>query len=258
MMMLSGHRRQPAAHQSPKQLAPERLALACRVETDGVGFALAGVAACALPAGGLWLAAARTLIVSDLHLEKGSSFAQRGQVLPPYDTRTTLARLSALASQLKPACIVSLGDSFHDPRAAQRLCPEDAATLRTLTAAHDFVWIEGNHDPRPPEALGGRAAAELVVSGLTLRHEPTGAATEIAGHLHPCAAVSGRGRRLRARCFATDGERLVMPAFGAFTGGLNVCDAAFASVFAQGCDALLLARGKVYPAPAERLLPDAA
>jgi hypothetical protein len=253
MTMLSGMSRRPVRCRA---LAPPPLA--CEALGDAIGFALGNVAVCALPEGGLWIATARTLIVSDLHLEKGSSIARRGQMLPPYDTRATLAALVGLAARLKPVCIVSLGDSFHDPFAAERLGAEDVATVRALTAVHDFVWIEGNHDPRPPAHLGGRAAAELAVAGLTLRHEPTGAVGEIAGHLHPCAAVAGKGRRVRARCFATDGARLVMPAFGAFTGGLNVCDAAFDPIFPGGCDALMLARGKVYPAPASRLLPDAA
>jgi DNA ligase-associated metallophosphoesterase len=224
---------------------------------QGVCFSLAGTEVAALAEGGLWIAAARTLVVSDLHLEKGSSFARRGQLLPPYDTRETLQRLAGLAQRLQPACIVSLGDSFHDRTAAQRLCEADAETVRALTRAYDFVWIEGNHDPQPPADLGGRAAHDIVISGLVLRHEPTGQAGEVAGHLHPAAAVSGRGRRVRARCFATDGVRLVMPAFGAYTGGLNVCDAAFAPMFPDGCDALMLARGRIFPAPAARLLPDA-
>jgi uncharacterized protein len=253
MTMLSGMTRRPGRPLPVTQRASVAFA-AC---ADGVGFALAGTAVTALAEGALWLSSARALIVSDLHLEKGSSFARRGQMLPPYDTRATLGRLVALVDRLAPDVIVSLGDSFHDPFAAGRLSDEDAATVRSLTAGADFVWIEGNHDPRPPVGLGGRAAETLLVAGLTLRHDPTGAEAEIAGHLHPCAAISGRGRRVRARCFATDGVRLVMPAFGAFTGGLNVCDAAFAPLFPAGCDAVLLARGNTYPAPARRLLPDA-
>ena len=225
---------------------------------EGVTFSLAGAAVVATAGGALWIPAAQTLIVSDLHLEKGSSFARRGQMLPPYDSRATLARLETLVETLRPACVVSLGDSFHDPYAAARLDAADAAAVRRLTDAVDFVWIEGNHDPHPPADLGGRAATEITVAGLRLRHEPqtSPAPGEVAGHLHPCAAIAGRGRRIRARCFATDGARLVMPAFGAYTGGLNVCDEAFAPVFPQGCAAVLLARGGAYPAPAARLLPD--
>lgn len=252
MTMLSGAPRRRAARPVAAEAPDFR---ACE---EGVSFPLAGAVVVATAEGALWIPAAGTLIVSDLHLEKGSSFARRGQMLPPYDTRATLARLEALALTLRPACVVSLGDSFHDPSAAERLDEADAAAVRRLTAITDFVWIEGNHDPHPPADLGGRAAAEITVGGLTLRHEPSLSPTqgEVAGHLHPCAAVAGRGRRIRARCFATDGARLVMPAFGAYTGGLNVCDAAFEPVFPKGCAAVLLARGGAYPAAAGRLLPD--
>jgi DNA ligase-associated metallophosphoesterase len=254
MIMLSGAVRRPPLPRVSASAADPVFATCA----EGVGFAVAGCAVVATPEGGLWVESARTLIVSDLHLEKGSSFARRGQMLPPYDTRATLARLEALALRLEPTCIVSLGDSFHDRWANERLVEDDIETLRRLTAKADFIWIEGNHDPKPPEGLGGRAAKECAVAGLALRHEPTPGPSpgEIAGHLHPAAAVSGKGRRVRARCYATDGTRLVMPAFGAFTGGLNVRNAAFADVFAGGCSAVLMARGKVFPAPAHRLLPD--
>jgi metallophosphoesterase superfamily enzyme len=130
-----------------------------------------------------------------------------------------------------------------------------------MTAAHDWVWIEGNHDPKPPEDLGGRAAFELAMGGLVLRHEPSagGARGEIAGHLHPCARVVGRtGHSVRARCFATNGERLVMPAYGALTGGLNVLDAAFAPLFAERMLAAVLGRTGVYLAGVDSLAPDRA
>jgi len=215
------------------------------------------MAVTALPDGGLWIAAERTLVVSDLHLEKGSAFAVRGQFLPPYDTRETLARVGKLIAALKPARIVSLGDSFHDRAAAARLDEQDALTIRNFTSSHDWVWVEGNHDPLPPEDLGGRAADEIRIGALTLRHESAGAEGEISGHLHPCARVASRSGAVRRPCFATDGARLVMPAFGAFTGGLNVRDAAFAPVFPDGCFALVIGRGRVYPTPPERLAPDA-
>lgn len=252
MTMLSGLPRRRAARPAAS-VGPE-----FRPCEQGVSFALSEAPVVATVEGALWIPGAGALIVSDLHLEKGASFARRGQMLPPYDTRATLARLEALVLTLQPSCVVSLGDSFHDPYAAERLDHTDAAAVRRLTAMTDFVWIEGNHDPHPPVDLGGRAAAEIRIGGLTLRHEPAPSpmSGEVAGHLHPCAAVAGRGRRIRARCFATDGARLVMPAFGAFTGGLNVCDAAFAAVFPGGCAAVLLARGGAYPAAAGRLLPD--
>lgn len=224
----------------------------------GLRVTVAGVAVQALPEGALWLEDACVLVVSDLHLEKGSAFARRGQFLPPYDTRTTLARLAALMAQLTPVTVVSLGDSFHDGGGPARMHADDMAALAALVGATDWVWIEGNHDPDVPAALGGRVCDTLRIGTLTLRHEPAEADApgEIAGHLHPCAKVSARGRAVRARCFATDGARLVMPAFGAYAGGLNVRDAAFDPVFPRGCTALMLGRARVYAAPAHRQVGD--
>lgn len=223
----------------------------------GVRVTIAGMAATALPEGALWIEDARALVVSDLHLEKGSSFAARGQFLPPYDTRATLSRIAELIVRLSPDMVVSLGDSFHDRAAASRLDDDDVRTIRQLTAAREWVWIEGNHDPEPPRDLGGRVARELRIGALTLRHESEEGVGEISGHLHPCATVAGRGGAVRRRCFATDGVRLVMPAFGAFTGGLNVRHEAFSSVFPDGCFALVMGKSRVYPTPPERLAPDA-
>ncbi len=219
---------------------------------------LAGVTVTALPEGALWVGEAKTLIVSDLHLEKGSAFARRGQMLPPYDTHATLMRLTALAEAMQPDTIVSLGDSFHDGEGVVRLAPADRMILGALMARCDWVWIEGNHDSKAPGTLGGAVRDVLHLGALVLRHEPSTAPSvgEIAGHLHPCARVSGRGRSVRRRCFATDGERLVMPAFGAFTGGLNICDEAFEPLFPHGAMALVLGKERVLPAPPERLLND--
>jgi hypothetical protein len=134
----------------------------------------------------------------------------------------------------------------------------DHDLLQRLIARCDWIWVEGNHDGRAPETLGGVVRDTLHIGPLVLRHEPTlGAAPgEIAGHLHPCARVAGRGRSVRKRCFATDGARLVMPAFGAFTGGLNVRDEAFAPIFPAGLTAMVLGRERVLPAPMQRLLRD--
>lgn len=217
---------------------------------------LAGTWLTPLCEGALWWAEEATLIVSDLHLEKGSSYARRGQLLPPYDTAATLSQVEALCARLAPARVISLGDSFHDRGAEVRLSEADSGRIRALTDRHDWIWVEGNHDPAPPRHLGGRAADVLRLSGLTFRHEPTGEAGEIAGHLHPAAKVRGRGRAVRRRCFATDGERLVMPAFGAYTGGLNVRDAAFAAVFPAGLMAFALGEGRVYALAGGQLLPD--
>jgi DNA ligase-associated metallophosphoesterase len=206
----------------------------------------------------LWWEDAEVLVVSDLHLEKGSSYAARGQMLPPYDTRATLQRIAALVAHLKPVTVISLGDSFHDRSARPRMAQDDVLLVRSLTDAADWVWIEGNHDPKPPDDLGGRMASELKLGPLVFRHEPTEgpACGEIAGHLHPCARVVGRARSVRTRCFASDGERLVMPAYGALTGGLNVLDVAFRKVFPSGVVAGVIGRDGVYAAAGERLVGD--
>jgi uncharacterized protein len=225
---------------------------------EGVAFVLGEAKVVALPEGALWLAQTRTLIVSDLHFEKGSAAVRSGNLLPPYDTRATLARLSALMASLSPKTVMSLGDSFHDVGGAERLDETDFRSLADLVERADWIWIQGNHDPAPPRALGGRSAEEIVVEGLQFRHEPVvGAApNEIAGHLHPCARVVASSGSVRRRCFATDGARLIMPAFGAYTGGLNVCDEAFAEIFPRGCYALMLGRSRVYPAGPARLVGD--
>lgn len=206
--------------------------------------------------GGLWWADRRVLVVSDLHLEKGSSYARRGQLLPPYDTGATLAIVEKLCETLRPETVISLGDSFHDRSAELRISHGDADRIRALTSQHDWIWVEGNHDPDPPEDLGGTPAKVWRAGPLVFRHEPTGEAGEIAGHLHPAAKVSGRGRSVRRRCFATDGTRLIMPALGAFTGGLNVRDDAFATVFPDGLAAFVLGESRVRPVAKSSLLKD--
>lgn len=199
-------------------------------------------------AGALWWPAERTLVFSDIHFEKGSSLARRGAFLPPYDTRTTLRRMAALIDAYAPARVIALGDSFHDPEAAERLDPDDCALLLALVARAQWIWIEGNHDPHPPAWLGGTVAEEIAIGGLVFRHAPSlyPQPGEVAGHLHPCATVSLRGRSLRRKCFASDGTRLVMPAFGAYTGGLDVGDAAIANLFTDAFAAYMLGGRRVY------------
>jgi DNA ligase-associated metallophosphoesterase len=192
---------------------------------------LAGVSFVADLAGALVWEEQRLLVVSDLHLEKGSSFAARGVLLPPYDTVATLGRLAAAIARYAPRMVIALGDSFHDRNAHERLSDEDSDTLTALQTGRDWIWISGNHDPALPSDLGGVVATEVAIGRISFRHEPTGAFGEIAGHLHPKARVATRGRAMERRCFASDGERAVMPAFGAYTGGLNIRDAAFAKVF---------------------------
>lgn len=209
--------------------------------------------------GALHVPAHGTLIVSDLHLEKGSSYARRGVALPPYDTRATLKLLARVLRKFQPAHVVSLGDSFHDPEGPERLTGADRDALIAMTSAHDWLWIAGNHEGLVDgHVLGGRAEEEANLGNLILRHEPqvAPATGEIAGHLHPCGVVRQRGRRLRRRCFATDGTRMVMPAFGAYTGGLNVLDEAFAPLFHGPFNALLMGETQLYPMPGKRLVPD--
>lgn len=198
--------------------------------------------------GALWLEDERALVVADLHLEKGSSYAARGQMLPPYDTRETLRRLAAEVAALAPAVVVLLGDTFHDRKSEERLAPDDAETLRELARGRTLVWVVGNHDADGPQALPGETADELSMLGLTLRHEPQAGLQpgEVAGHLHPAARVTASRGSVRRRCFITDGERAILPAFGAYAGGLNVRDKAFAGLFARPPLAGALGVGRVH------------
>jgi DNA ligase-associated metallophosphoesterase len=189
----------------------------------------------------------KLLVVADLHFEKGSSFASRGMLLPPYDTAATLARLGALISRYAPRTVIALGDSFHDGGGPARLSTPDRVTLADLQRGRDWIWIAGNHDPDSSSEVAGTFAQYVSLGPLTFRHEPTGAAGEIAGHLHPSARINWRGRSLVRRCFATDGQRTVMPAFGAYTGGLSIRDRAFSLVFgAREFTAHVLGERRVY------------
>lgn len=215
---------------------------------------LNGVAVSPHLSGALFIPEHSALLVADLHLEKGSAYAAGGQLLPPYDTRKTLARLSAVIAETEASTVIALGDSFHDLGADHRIHDDDAGMLAGLVrSVEDWVWIEGNHDPEPPARFGGRTLPELSLGPLSLRHEPLAGAAlgEVCGHLHPAAKVAGRGRRLR--CFATDGSRMILPAFGAYAGGLSVRDAAITSVFGRCPDAWVMGRDAVYPIPAKRI-----
>lgn len=209
------------------------------------------------PSGVLWWPAHRLAVVADLHLEKGSAYARRGRFLPPYDTHATLARLEAVLERLRPEAVVSLGDGFHDRRGPERLEPDLAERLRRLTGAVDWAWVRGNHDPEPPVGLGGRSAHELRLGALTFRHEPVDgdAPGEVAGHLHPKARVAARRLGAVRSCFAGDGRRLLLPAFGSFTGGLDVLDPAISGLFPRGFAAYLLGEERVFRLPHDRLLP---
>ncbi|NVO12854.1 MAG: ligase-associated DNA damage response endonuclease PdeM [Rhodoplanes sp.] len=222
----------------------------------GTMLTVAGVPMVADLSGALWWPDRRMLLVADLHLEKGSACASRGSLLPPFDTAETLEQLAWVIGFYDPSVVVALGDSFHDTGGADRLAAEARAHLVSLQRGRDWVWIAGNHDPEPERDVGGVFAREMRVGPLVLRHEPAaghGVVGEIAGHLHPCARVVQRGRSLTRRCFAGDGRRMVMPAFGAFTGGLNVRHAAFEAVFdGTAFTTHLIGDSRLYTFPAAR------
>ncbi len=234
-------------------LKPDRLGLDDCADQP---LSICGKAFRAHKSGALYWPAEKALIVSDLHLEKGSSFAAHGQLLPPYDTRETLRKLAAAIDTYDAATVICLGDSLHDAGAAERMDPSDGDTLRILQEDREWIWITGNHDPAIDRGLGGNVRPNLRVEGLTLRHEPLpGAVThEIAGHLHPAARLVMHGTALRRPCFVGNGLRLVMPAFGAYTGGLNILDTAFEPLFGNdGMDVWMLGQEGLYPV-ATRLL----
>ncbi len=218
---------------------------------------LGGLAAMLDASGALFLPDEGTLVVADLHLEKGSAYGTRGQFLPPYDTRATLERLAEVIDRLRPRRVVALGDSFHDRHAQARIVHADAALLQTLMAGRDWLWITGNHDPLPPADIGGDVAAMATIGALRLVHEPTLMdGPEAAGHLHPAARVHLRGRSVRRRCFATCGTRMILPAFGAYAGGLNLRDGVFSPYFPAFLTAYMLGQARVYAVGRRMLLPD--
>jgi DNA ligase-associated metallophosphoesterase len=224
----------------------------------GLEIALASTRVVLRPSGALWLADEAALVIADLHLEKGSAYASRGQMLPPYDSRDGLARLTAEVGAVAPRLIVFLGDAFHDNDGEARLVDADHAAVEAIARNRRLVWIVGNHDPEAPRTLPGESAPSLRLQGLDLVHEPSEADAwpQVAGHLHPCAKVKGRVASVRRRCFVTDGERLILPAFGAYAGGLNVLDGAFAGLFRRMPLAAALGAGRVHPVGWRALRPD--
>jgi DNA ligase-associated metallophosphoesterase len=219
----------------PSGIAPvnRTKASACQTQLEiGFGGELVILDAC----GAIYLPERDTLIVSDLHLEKGSYFASRGNPIPCHDTRDTLARLADAIRCYRPARVVSLGDSFHDVRAGERIAPADARTLRRLVASvPDWIWVVGNHDPEIPRAFTGRIAGFVQAGPVRLAHQPGGAAMPvIAGHFHPKHVLRSTARPISARCFVLGAEILLMPAFGAYAGGLRSRDDAIAALFPDG------------------------
>jgi DNA ligase-associated metallophosphoesterase len=218
-----------------------------KLNTVTSDVAISGAAATLDITGALYLVDADVLVVADLHFEKGSSFAERGQMLPPYDTHATLAALADAVARFAPRTVVALGDSFHDVRGPERLDRADRDAISGLQAGREWIWVTGNHDHTLPAHIGGTVTAEIELAGLKLRHEPqVDGRAELAGHLHPVGKVAMRGRSVRRRCFVTDGTRCLLPAFGAYAGGLNVCDAVFKPLFPQGFTAHLIGDGRLF------------
>lgn len=209
--------------------------------------------------GALYWPAERALIVADLHFEKGSAFAKRGQMLPPYDTRETLQRLARVIDRFEAETVIALGDSFHDVGGPARMQDEDREALRLMQDHCEWIWVTGNHDPEIGKAMGGIVVPSLAVEGLTLCHEPDAGrdSHEIAGHLHPAAKIAMNGFTMRRPCFVGNGRRLVMPAFGAFTGGLNVLDVAFSPLLGRdGMCVWMLGQEGLYPVAPRLLVED--
>lgn len=206
---------------------------------NSFGFTLSQARLEARGSGALFWPERRLLCLSDLHFGKAERIARRGgALLPPYDTRDTLARLDAEIAALDPATVVCLGDSFDDLTAGGSLPGDERLWLARLMAGRDWVWIEGNHDPGPLE-LGGRHLAALAVGPLVFRHIATAERGEISGHYHPKAALSLKGHSIARPCFLIDAARAILPAFGSFTGGLRHDDPVFATLMDQNALAVL-------------------
>jgi uncharacterized protein len=180
--------------------------------------------------GALFLPSENMLLVADLHLEQGASLARRGLHVPPYDTTVTLTMLEQVVLTTTASRLVLLGDSFHDGVAHEEIARADRQRLQTITSRIDTIWIAGNHDPFAHQNLGGICIEELALGELTLRHIPQRlrkGQMEIAGHLHPGASIVQRNMHVRAKCFVADEKRIILPAFGSYTGAVNILSSAF-------------------------------
>ena len=200
------------------------------------------------PMGALFWPDQRLLAVSDLHLEKGSSFARRGMLLPPWDTHNTIDRLTLLLRRWSPETVVALGDLFHDAGGSARLPATEQQRLNAMTRTHRFIWVQGNHDPIPPKGLGGEWVETHTDGAMIFRHQAIATADpgEVVGHHHPKATVAARAGTVSRPCFVCDGNRLMMPAFGAYTGGLDVRDAAIHRLFPRGGRIFLLGKDRLF------------
>lgn len=221
---------------------------------NGYSFTLHGAALTALPSGGLWWEAEGILAVSDLHLGRSERYARRGgALLPPYETQETLARLDADIEAAAPRTVICLGDSFDDLAAAEALADSARLWLTRLMAGRRWIWVEGNHDPGPI-ALAGSHQAAVQLGALTFRHIAAPMETgEISGHYHPKITLSARGQRLTHPCFAIDSRRVILPAYGTYTGGLSCSDPALLSLMGRDAVAVLTgAPSLVVPLPPQR------
>jgi DNA ligase-associated metallophosphoesterase len=199
------------------------------------------------PAGCLFWPRLALLAVADLHLEKGSASARRGQLVPPWDSQVTLQRLAALVARYRPLHLVAVGDSFHDDQAAARLAASDLAVLDAIAEATQLVWVTGNHDPSPPIGLPGMSVSAFAAGPLVFRHlAHRGATGEISGHYHPKARVATRAGEIVRPCFIADADRLILPSFGAYTGGLDIRSPAISALFPNGAEAFLLGRTQLF------------
>ena len=205
----------------------------------------------ALPQGALFWPARNALLVADLHLEKASWFARLGQMLPPYDSLATLSDLTMIATSTGAEEIWCLGDSFHDSRGCDRLPAAARALLTALTAETRWTWITGNHDPGINDQCGGHVAEEAEVDGLILRHEadPSETRPELSGHFHPKLRINHRGRQVARRCFVATETKLILPAFGALTGGLDAHHPEIVRAVGTGAQALVPVQDKLLRFP---------
>ncbi|QJR20677.1 ligase-associated DNA damage response endonuclease PdeM [Pelagibacterium halotolerans] len=208
-----------------------------------------------LASGALYWPDAEALLVADLHLEKLSSYARAGQLLPPYDTSMTLRRLERDIGGVGAKRVFALGDSFHRDEGTTTLLAHDRERLGRMVHQLDWVWVAGNHDPTP-HALGGTCCMELAVSGCSLRHEPqAGIGGLIAGHLHPAARVAMNGKTSRRPCFVWDEDLMILPAYGSSTGSLNVLSPAFSRLFDhRKIQVMMIGRDRVYQVGRQRLV----
>lgn len=214
-------------------------------------FEFAGHTLHALSQGALFWPARRALIVADLHFEKASWFAKFGQMLPPYDSISTLADLTALVAATTPFEVWCLGDSFHDSAGSRRLPARAQSMLRDLTARVDWIWVTGNHDHALADPFGGRIMLEAEVDGLILRHEadPADARPELSGHFHPKLRVAVRGRNVARRCFVASATKLILPAFGSLTGGLDASHPEIVRAVGSGARALISVNDRLLSFP---------